>query len=421
MKNKNIVILGSGFGGLRAARNIAKKLKNHPEFKIILIDKNSYQTYTPSLYEVATAYRGSSLRIKADEKEFKAKLAGSASFGIRDIIKDTSITFIQNEVVDINLSAKAVITKSHDAIDYEYCIIALGSVVSFFGIENLQVCCTLKTISDALRIRQDIEIIYRKAFESKRDKISIVVIGAGLSGFEVATECAKYIDHLKKSTKNLQVPGVDIYLIESGGEILKEAPRAMIKRAMKRLSKLKVRVLLNSKIIKIEPHNVIISDGRKLSADFTIWGGGIKGLELFKKISGIMLNESGRILVDDYLKIQNSDNIFAIGDGIHFKYKDGSVPATAWAAEQQADVVSKNILNAINDKPFISYKPKFPGFVSAAGGKYGIAHLYGVTISGYLAWLIKRFIDLKYILSIYKPVKGLKIWFKQFDLWTRND
>src|SRR3989344_362801 len=113
---RNIVVLGAGFGGLKTAIKLSKKFKNNKEYKVVLIDKNSYQTYTPSLYEVATAYRGVSLRANATEEEFQESLAGSACFNLKSIIdKYDNADFIQAEITNINLDIQTLITVTGDS------------------------------------------------------------------------------------------------------------------------------------------------------------------------------------------------------------------------------------------------------------------------------------------------------------------
>ena len=422
---RNIVILGAGFGGLRTALKLSKKLKNKKRYKIILIDKNSYQTYTPSLYEVATAYRGTKLRATATEKEFEENLAGYSCFKLRSITgKRENIEFIQSEVKDINLDAKAIITESGDSISYEYCVVALGAQNAFYGVKGADTCChTLKTLPEALAIRHKVEAAFDKASEDNKE-INLITIGAGLSGFEVVTEMAKHVKHLCAKVKSFDLSKVNIKLVEATDEILMGVPKVMKSAAQKRLKLLNIQTLTNTPVSQVEPDKITLKNGSQLLADVSVWAGGVEGRDLFKNINGLPLHEKTRqILVDDTLLVLGKENIFAIGDSSYFfsKEHNASVPATAHAAEEEADVVTENIYRKITGQRLMVYEAHFPGFVSSAGGKYAIASLYGVTFWGLLAWMVKRTIDLKYILSIYPFFEGLGIWFRELDLWTRND
>lgn len=420
---KNIVILGAGFGGLRAALGLAKKLKKNSEYRVILIDKNSYHTYTPSLYEVATAYRGGRLRASAREQDFEEELAGSSCFIIGDVIDGTRITFIQDEIVDIDLETRSIITRADDSITFEYCVIALGSEATFFGVEGAHVCCSsMKTLTDALHIREHVETIFKNFFTAQKEEIKLITIGAGFSGFEITTELAKYADHLARAYE-VSRSRVKIILIEAANSVLPQAPPSMQKKAQRRLEKLGITFMTNMRIARTAPHKVIFEDGQEVTADFILWGGGIKGPSLFKEIRGLALHKSGKIFVDKYLRVRGQKNVFGIGDSSYFydKRRKHDVPSTAWAAEQGADLVIKNINALMRGEALQEYRVRFPGFVSAAGGKYAIAHLFGVTIAGLPAWILKRLIDLKYILSLFPLFRGLSLWFKGLDLFTRND
>lgn len=421
----NIVILGAGFGGLRTALKLSKKLKNRKEYKIILVDKNSYQTYTPALYEVATAYRGKGLRADASERDFEENLAGSSAFILRTILaRRKNIEFVQSGVKNINLDTKNVFLKSEDVIDYKYCVVALGAQTAFYGVKGANTCChTLKTISGALNIRHKVEAAFQRAVDGNSD-IHLLTIGAGLSGFEVITEMAKHCQHLCSKNPSLNKSKIKIKLIEANSKILAGIPDKMRKLAQKRLKYLNIEILTNTRVARIEPDKVILENGISMPADVSIWAGGVEGLDLLQEISGMPLDKQGRILVEKSLLIKEQRDIFAIGDCSYF-YDEKSeivVPATAWAAEEQADIVWRNILRDIDSIKMLEYKSGFPGFVSSGGGKYAIAHLYGrVTFSGYFAWVLKRLIDLKYILSIYPYRAGMGVWLRGLDLWTRND
>src|SRR3989338_11267971 len=161
----NIVILGAGFGGLRSAIRLSKKLKRKSEYKIILVDQNSYQTYTPSLYEVATAYRGSALQTNATELDFVENLANSSCFNLNTILsRYKNIQFLKDKISGMSLDAKTIEFVSGNVIGYEYCIIALGAQNAFYGIKGADTCChTLKTLPEALGIRHKVESAFSKA------------------------------------------------------------------------------------------------------------------------------------------------------------------------------------------------------------------------------------------------------------------
>ncbi|MEX0870151.1 MAG: FAD-dependent oxidoreductase [Candidatus Spechtbacterales bacterium] len=419
---KNIVILGAGFGGLRTARILAKKLQGTP-YKIILIDKNSYHTYTPALYEIATAYRGGKFRSTEEVKEFEANLIDAASFPVREVIDDSCIDFIQEEIIGIDASTNTLTTSSGDLIKYRYCVVALGSSGSHTDVEGAQECCgTLNNINDALEIRRAIESLIRNNFSKNKD-IQIITVGAGFTGFELTTEMAKYIRHLAKAAYDFDINKVHIKLIEAKDNILPEASPAMRRIAIRRLKKLGIEIVTGKKIITVEPHQITLEGGEKILSDFVLWGGGVKGNNLLGKIKGAHLHRSGRLETDTHLRAKGVNNIFVVGDSSYFydEKRSAALPATAWAAEHQAETAAENVYRALQERPLLHLTPKYPGFVVAAGGKYAIAKVYGFVVAGFLAWILKRAIDLKYILSLYSFRKALRIWIKGVRLFSKND
>ncbi|MEX2144759.1 MAG: NAD(P)/FAD-dependent oxidoreductase [Candidatus Spechtbacterales bacterium] len=420
---KNIIVLGAGFAGLRTAIKLGKKLNNLGDYRVILIDKETYHTYTPSLYEVASAYRGSKIE-KHETHKIESELAGSVCFSISDILGKQKISFIKGEVVDINTDTRSVILKSDEAIQYEYCVLALGSQVAHYNVEGSEAyCASLKTVHDALEIRTAIQALIRRAGTQNKDELRIATIGAGLTGFELTTEIVKWISHLRSSVPGIKKTKIEILMVDAEDKILTEVPDKMRRLAEKRLDNLGIKVVTKAKIIRVEPHQITMENGRTVRTDFVLWGGGVKGLELFSNIRGLSLAKSRRVEATAFLQAKGQTRVFVAGDSAHIvdKERDIPVPATAWAAEQEADAVADNIFRSIKGQPLKEYVTKYPGFVSSAGGKYGVAHLYGVAFAGFFAWAVKRVIDLKYILSLYTPVKGLGIWLKELKLFTRND
>lgn len=421
---KNIVIVGAGFAGIRVALGLAEKIKSTSQYNIILIDKKSRHTYIPSLYEVATAYRGSKIVSDAAEKKFKEELINSSSFVIREVIRGLQIMFIQEEITDVSLKEKFVQTRSGEIIDFEYAVIAIGAVPTFFNVEGARGnSYSLTSIPDALLIRDEVERLFKDFSSRGKHDMHFAMVGAGMTGFEVATELATYIRHLSRAY-NVSLSKVKISLIEARSEILASVSGSMRKRARSRLKSLNINVLTNARIVKILHKKIIFANNKELDADFIFWGGGIKGPEFLKKIENLKLEDSsGKIIVDKYLRVSDYPYVFSIGD-VSYIYDEKRklvVPSTVWAAQQQADALIYNISASINARALKEYHTRFPGFVSSAGGKHAVAHLYGVTFSGFGAWALKRVIDLKYITSIFPLFRGIRIWLRALRLFAKND
>ena len=427
---QNIVILGAGFGGLKTALKLSSQLKkshnsssvktseDKDEWAIILIDKNTYHTYTPALYEAASAYQRKSIK---DIQKFEEVLGGAVCLPSAEIVGDRNITFTQGEVSDIDFWNNKVKLESGDSIPYEYLVFALGSETVYFGIQGAEKCCyALKTLRDAFRIRRRIEDIFADA--KKGEPIRIVIVGGGATGVEVIAEIATYTRHLAQDYK-FDYKDIKISLFEARSTILASFAKSQRDAVVRRLKKLGVDVFTSTRIEKVLPECVLFEEGEKCDADLILWGGGTKGPYIFSQIKGLELDKRGRIAVDGFLQAKGLRKVFAIGDNAIFIDGETSnpAPATAFIAEQQADVVAANINRALTGQPFAKYKVSIPGYVISCGGKYAVARIFGITFSGFFGWAVKKLIDLRYFFSVLPLKKAFSLWLMELRLFTRND
>lgn len=417
---QNIVILGSGFGGLRCALKLSSQFKksHNDEWAIILIDKNTYHTYTPALYEAASAYRWKGVE---DMQKFEEVLGGAVCLPSAEIVGDRNITFTQGEVTDIDFWSNEVKLKNGDSIPYEYLVFALGSETVYFGIQGAEKCCySLKTLQDAFRIRRRIEDIFANA--KKGEPIRIVIVGGGATGVEVIAEIATYTRHLVHDYK-FDRKDIKISIFEAQSTILAPFLKPQRDAVVRRLKKLGVDIFTDTRIEKVLPECVLFEEGEKCDADLILWGGGVRGPSVFSKIKGLELDGRGKIAVDGFLQAKSLRKVFAIGDNAIFIDEETTnpAPATAFIAEQQADVVAANISRAMTGQPLSKYKVSIPGYVISCGGKYAVARIFGVTFSGFFGWAVKKLIDLRYFFSILTPKEAISIWLRELRLFTKND
>ncbi len=418
---QNIVVLGAGFAGLRCAIQLERRLKRaglQNDWSVILLDKNSYHTYTPALYEAASAYMWIGAG-KGEVQSFEEELGGALCLPISTILQGKNITFVHQEIAGADFSEKYILTKAGGKVTFKYLVIALGSESIYFDIKGARNCCYgLKTFYDALRIRRRIEEIFR-SFSG--NDIKITVVGGGATGVEVATELSLYTRHLAKDLK-IDSFETKILLLEAQDKILSGLPDLQRRAAEKRLQKLGVKIRTGAQINEVEKTCVILSAGEKCLSDLTIWAAGVKAPMLLEEFSELQKDERGRISADEFLRVQNDRHIFAIGDNASFINEAGeSAPPAAFIAEQQADLTAENILRDVTRQQLRKYKMSVPGYVLSCGGKYAVVNIWGVTFSGFLGWILKRFIDLKYFSSILPFFKAFSLWLQELRMFTKND
>ena len=417
MSRDRIVILGGGFGGIKTALLLSKKLKKYA-VDIILINQNSYQVYTPSLYEVATAYRGTELtKNVAQDQDFKGEIGAAIAFDIVHIFSKTSVQLVIDEVVGVDVVKQQVHLKKDGVLEYTYCVVALGSRTAYFGVEGAeQNAIALKDLHSAFAVRDLVKNAVGQV-KTTQQPATLAIVGAGLAGFEVATEIATYIKHLVH-THSIDKEKICITLIEARNQALSACSDVVCEKARHRLYHLGVELKTNAKTTKVEKNKITFSDNSSMEVAGVVWGGGVQCLYLKEMVKGdVSFAPSGQIMVTEFLNLPNYQGVFAIGD---CSFLEGA-PNTAYIAEQQAECTARNIASLINKKSLKKYKPKNANFVvSSAGGKYALADTY-FFCCGFSGWLIKRIIDFRYLVSIYPLGTAFKMWYKGIKLFSKND
>lgn len=417
----NIVILGGGFGGIRAALDLEKKLRHEKDWRIILIDKNPYHLFTPNLYEVASVYG-----IK--KEPYQIKLRGSVSIPYDQIFRKTKVKFVQAEIQNIDISKSLITTGGGEDIDFEYLVLALGGEANTFNIPGIsEYAYQMKYIDDGIAINEKLNDLLQEAKEGKRElPIQIIIGGGGFTGVETAAELACCMEVLRNKC-NLTKGCIQLSLIEAGQSILPNISEGERLKIKKRLTKLGVRVIEGRPIKELKNDSVIL-DGERLRSDMTIWTGGIKCNPLISRLKdSILLDEKKNlVLIDAYLRAKTNSGttpVFALGDNalVIDPKTQKPVPAMAYIAIDQAKIIAQNIVRTIKAKPLREYKPWYGAWIAPVGGKYALAHYNNLTISGLFGWVIRELVDLRYFLTILPIFKALRLFFKDIVLFSKND
>ncbi|HEY4496781.1 MAG TPA: FAD-dependent oxidoreductase, partial [Candidatus Paceibacterota bacterium] len=377
-----------------------------------------YHTYTPTLYEAATTSKD-----VADD----IKIQQITAFPIENILKRTSIEFIQNKVInlDIGIRGGTIDLDNGFNIHYEYLILALGSEANFFNIPGLQeYAIKLKEFDDAIRIR---DLIWNKATskppEDKDKKVKVVIGGAGSSGVEVAGEIKNWLKQLEKEH---EIEGF-VTIVEAGETILPGFAPQIINLATRRLKKLAIEISTSSTIEKINQNTVYLKNAGEIPFDVLIWTGGVKANTLASTIPIKTVKTRAEVTSKMVCLPQSADlkfygKVYAIGDLVCAYNKDGKPsPMVARAAIIQAKIASRNIICDIMNKRHREYSFKNYPYVIPIGGKYAIAKLGPIIISGFFGWILKGLVELNYLLSIMPTWRALSVWLKGLKIFIQND
>ncbi len=318
--NKRVVVVGGGYGGLRAIEHLAK----YKDIDVTLIDKNPYHYLQTEAYGyIAGRFDMHDVVIDLEEwcNGFKRK-----------------VNFICEKAVSIDFETQYVQT-CNTKLSYDYLLIATGAKTNFFSfIKGLREhSYGVKNLHRAYNFRVEFEnLIYKKLQnQDSSEDINLVIGGAGLSGVEVAAEMANVIEIYKK-TIGIRVETIKVYLIDASKTILPGMSSFLIKTTQKRLESLGVNILSDTFIESLDDSYIHFKNSQKLKYQFMIFTGGIKASDLNDSLDAPK-NRISQFIVDQELNIDGRKNVFAVGDCVEIRDAKGDIlPPTAQTAERSA-------------------------------------------------------------------------------------
>ncbi|MCX6076249.1 MAG: FAD-dependent oxidoreductase [Campylobacterales bacterium] len=391
--SKNVVIIGGGYGGLRAVEFLAK----YNDINVTLIDKNPYH------YLQTEAY---------------GYIAGR--FDIHDIAIDLQkwclgfkrkVFFVNERADSIDFGRQEVITETKST-HYDYLVIATGAQTNFFSfIEGLKDNSHgVKNLQRAYNFRQEFEDIIYKQLQSEehadKNEINLAIGGAGLSGVEVAAEMANVIQAYSKTIGD-RARVIKIYLIDASETILPGMSSYIVKNTQKRLEKLGVKILTSAFISNVDNSHIYFKDGKKLHYHFMIFTGGIKAGNFNSAVESDK-NRINQFIANQELNIRGTKNVFAIGDCVEIRDKEGNMlPPTAQIAEKSAEYVAECIRKRMDSKQIEPFDADVSGMFIALGGKYAVGEMFKfIKVKGYTAYILKKAITHAYYLGLHLRINA---------------
>ncbi len=388
---EKVVIIGGGYAGIYALRELVKNKHIH----ITLIDKHTFHNLQPEVYDL--------IANKSSFADVTIDLTTLCMGFDHDFLEYKNL-----KVRNIDKENKKIFTEEKEIVEYDYLVIAAGTRTFFPpSIPGLNNAHDIKKLPWAMFFKQNFENeLFKKIRDEAKECASthIVVVGAGLSGVEIAAEMAyNSIKFFKRG--NFSCDNLKISLISSSDTILPGLPQELINISHQRLKSLGIQVITNTKLTKMEDGFAYLSNGVKIAHSFLIFTGGIEtakinGLDNFKQ------NRRGQIVVNEYLQTQEDENIFAAGDIAEIKNKkDELMPPNVTIARISGSTVGKNILRKIKGKTLISCEPKLDGILIALGGRYAAGDLFGlVKVKGLIAYVIKKYVFYSYRKPLLKLI-----------------
>ncbi|MCH8032700.1 MAG: NAD(P)/FAD-dependent oxidoreductase [Bacteroidetes bacterium] len=392
---KKVVIIGGGFGGLAAAKVLAKY-----SFDITIVDKTNHHLFQPLLYQVATA----------------ALSPGDIANPIRSILANRqNVKVVMAEVTSIDKVKREVKFKS-TSIAFDYLIIAVGSSYSYFGNEGWeQFAPGLKTLNDALKIRESI-LLSLEAAERLTDKsrieeyLNFVIVGGGPTGVELAGAIAEIVNkNYIKDFRNINEKMTKVFLVEALPRLLQAFPENLSAKALDELKYLEVEVLLNRRVTGIDENGVHLGDDF-IKTKNIIWAAGNTASSLLETL-GIELDGSGRGIVQPDLSIKDDPDIFIIGDAAVSRDEKGKfLPELAPVAMQQGRYVAGIISKEINSIARKRFKYRDKGVLTTIRKGKSVAVIKGLKLSGLIAWLTWSFVHIFYLINFRNRIRVMTEW-----------
>ncbi|MEW6193695.1 MAG: NAD(P)/FAD-dependent oxidoreductase [Bacteroidota bacterium] len=391
---KKVVIIGGGFGGLSAA----KALKNC-NVEITLIDKTNHHLFQPLLYQVATA----------------ALSPADIATPIRSILsKQKNVRVIMGEVDKIDAANKKIYL-DNDSLSYDYLIAAVGSRHSYFGRNEWKKFAPgLKTISDALKLREKILISFEKAERLENPKevekyLTFVIIGGGPTGVELAGAIAEIAKKtMLKDFRRIDPAKTKVILVEALDRLLTAFDTMLSIRTKKSLEELGVTVLLNKRVVDINGNGVQFENGM-IETPNVIWAAGNAIPPVISTLN-TEKDKIGRVVVNKDCSVKNYPEVFVIGDAALFIENGNPLPGIAPVAIQQGKHVAKIIINEVLGKERMPFKYFDKGILATIGKAKAVMQIGKIKVSGWFAWIAWVFIHILYLIGFRNRYKVLAEW-----------
>lgn len=390
---KKILILGTGYGGVHAAKLLNKKFKKNNDVEITIIGKDPYHTLMTELHEVVGG------RIEEDGvKVYLNKIFGASKV---KVITDT----ISN--IDFK-NQKLLSNDNKNNYSYDYLILGSGSEPAFFGIQGVKEnSFTIGSLSDSIKLREHIKEMFIKAStekdeERRRELLTFVVAGAGFTGIETVGELVEWKKKLSKYY-HVDEKEVSLVVVEAMSKILPMLNDNLIQKSERYLSKKTVKIYKDSPIVEATDKYITLKSGEKIHTNTLIWTCGVQATS-FAASLGLTVGPKGRIKVNEYMQSVDYNNVYVVGDtSVCEEDSKGcklNMPLIVEAALQTAETAVESISSEIvkgDRKPF---NPKYHGLMVSIGSRYGVADIMGMSLSGFFAIAMKHLVNMHYLFGV---------------------
>jgi NADH:ubiquinone reductase (H+-translocating) len=402
-----IVIVGGGFGGLAAARELARTFGGSQDVGVALLDRVNYTTFWPLVPSI----------IPSNVE------TGHVSHSLRRILRPLGVEYFQEEVTEVDFQASHAKT-DNGTFSYRYLILAPGSRTTFFGTPGAEEnAMDTKGLHNALQVRNQVIDCFEEAERLHgglpEGLLTFVFVGGGPTGVEAAADTHDLIfDVLKDDYPNVDFGQVRVVLVNAGDHILQGLDPSLVHAATRRLASQRIEVINDAKAKEIRPDAVVLSDGRTIPARTTVWAAGIEPPLLVKSLD-VEKDRRGRIIVDEFMRVKGSSGVYAVGDCTSIDYDGPPVPALAQVAEQEGKTAALNLAAEIKGESPVPFRYRSLGQLIDLGEGSSLVDILGAKASGRVAALIWKGVYLYELGYNLNRAQVLADW--MIDLFARPD
>ncbi len=396
----HVVVVGAGFGGLEALRELADQPVN-----VTIVDQNNYHLFQPLLYQVATA----------------GLTPYDIAYPVRRMLRHRpNENFCLGRVQKIDLDHKRLFSETEE-IHYDFLILAVGSVTNFFGIKSIEEnSLTLKGLLDAEAIRlhliQQFEAATREKDPARRQAyLTTTLVGGGPTGVELAGAISELYYHVMlKDYPDIDPHELRIILLEAMDRLLLMMPEDLSTHALLVLREKNVDVEFNKLVTGYDGNQVTFKEGEPLFTQTLIWTAGARANPLVDSLDEPE-GRLGRVKVTPTLQLANYPEVFVIGDAAYLEDEEGAaLPMLATVALQQGKLAVKNIMHMLHEERLETFQYKNPGILATIGRSQAVAVLGRHKFKGFLAWIVWLVVHIYQLVGFRNRIIVFVNWIFQY-------
>jgi NADH dehydrogenase len=401
----NVVIIGSGFGGMTAAQALAKS-----PVQVTLLDRHNYHLFQPLLYQVATA------GVSPDE----------IAYPVHAIFRrQKNLDFRLAKVDTIDAANQRLLTSAGE-LHYDVLILAPGGVTNFFGLDTIEKqAFKLKDLDDAEIIRnhilKQVELAVQEPDpELRKARLTFVITGGGPTGVETAGALSELVRMvLHKDYNRLDSSEIKILLLEAADRLIPAFSTRLSAKTADALAKKGVEVRFQCPVTSFDGNRVTLKSGETIDTRTLIWAAGVRASPLAQQIAASP-GPQGKIKVLPTLQVPEHPEIFVIGDAAYLVDEHGeALPMLAPVAIQQGKAAARNAVHFLEHAPLQPFVYKDPGTLATIGRNQAVANLWGLQLSGFLAWLVWGAVHIFSLIGFRNRILVMIEWIWDYLFYSR--